>query len=241
MKWRRIRLICFVAAAAVLVGVVIVVLLSRRDRVSVRTADFAAPGVVLLAVNSCGTEPEAEVTEVRPGVYEVEVRKTQRGFPGSDCLDLVEFTVDPSLASVEVIDEVGGEVFSVPSMEEPEPTADVEGVWEMVEVNGEAVVLGVNTAAIPRFEIRGGLLSGQLGCNNASWELLVGADSIRGAGGEGDAQLCEIPEGSGQMVATERTMSTILGSDEGADVERDGDQMTWRTPSDTVSFELVAP
>jgi len=194
---------------------------------------------VMLGVASCNGAPEATISDLTDNQYLVRVRTTQEWERGEDCGDLVTIDVDPALDKFEIVDLTSGKVFAVPPIvEDIPPSVDMEGVWRMIEVNGEQVVAGVNTIEIPEVEIDAGFLSGQLGCNGGGAELLIDGSRVRGFLVR-EEQLCSIPDGGDEMVLTERILSSMLDSDVGFDVERLGSTMEWRAGADRVIFELA--
>ncbi len=234
MRGRRSRLL--VVLFLVVTGVLIWTILPR-DKVSVIDVRRLEPGAVTLTVASCNAAPEASVTGPVDGRYRVDVRTTKDWERGNACADLVEVAVDPTLRTLEIHDEKSGEVFGVPAPAVDEPL-DIDGLWEMVVVNGESVLVGVNTEETPAIEIRAGFLSGNLGCNAVGVELLQDVDVLRAFGFEGTEELCGIPDGSDEMVLTERILRTMLESGDGVEVTRSNGQMTWLQGSNQVVFEL---
>lgn len=192
-----------------------------------------------LGVASCNGAPEATVSDLIDGQYLVEVRTTQQWERGNECLDVVVINVDMSLDSFEIIDLTSGDVFPYPPViEAVPPSVDIDGVWQMVEVNGEQVEVGVNTIEIPKVEIEAGFLSGRLGCNGGGAELLIDGAQVRGFL-ESTAELCSIPDGSEEMVLTERIFSSMLTSGDGFNVERAESKMIWRMDAAFIVFELL--
>lgn len=210
----------------------------RPGPVDVMWADFAGPGVVELGVASCNGSPRAEVGDLGDGNYEVRVRTTQEWDVGEDCGDLVTISVDKGLDELVLTDLTSGEVFDVPSQIPPVVELDIDGSWELVEVNGEPVAVGVNTEVIPLIEIQAGFLSGNLGCNGVGVELLLDGNRLRGFGLEGTAEQCGIPDGSETMVLTERTLSSLL-SEPGAEITLIDDQMLWERRDEVAVFERI--
>ena len=189
------------------------------------------PDGVGLGVASCNGDPVAVVSDLIDGQYLVEVRTTRAWEVGNECLDVVIIGADLSLDSFEIVDLTSGEVFEYPPVEpDVAPAVKMDGTWRMVEVDGEPVEVGVNTIKIPEFTIEAGFLSGELGCNSGGAELLIDGDQVRGFL-ESTAELCGIPDGSEEMVPTERILSSMLNSTQGFLVERDGDTMTWTDES----------
>jgi hypothetical protein len=188
-----------------------------------------------LVVASCNGAPEADV-EFVDGQYLVEVRTTQEWDTGNECADLVTITIDPDLDAFEVVDQSSNDVFPYPPVPEiVAPSVDIEGQWRMIEVNGAVVEVGVNTIEIPMFEITSRFLSGQLGCNTGGAELLIDGNQVR-AFLESTAELCSNPDGSEEMIPTERVLRFMLESEDGFSVELTGDIMTWVDDSDALRF-----
>lgn len=226
-------------AAIVSVGVVAALVLwffAARGHVAIIDVERIEPGVIQLNVASCLGAPEAAVVDQGGGRYEVEVRTTQSWDRGNACADVIEIAVDPGLQSLEIFDTKRGVVFELPKPPLPK-RLDIEGRWEMVEVNGEAVEIGVNTGVIPLIEIEAGFLSGTFGCNAGGGEVLFDGEVLRIAGLASTSHLCGIPDGSEEMVLTERTLVSMLES-EGASVTRNGEVMTWSAETDRILFEL---
>lgn len=219
-----------------LVAALVLWFFSARGHVAIIDIEMIEPGVVQLSVASCGGAPEADVADQIDGRYSVEVRTTQSWDRGNDCADLIEIAVDPDLKSLEIFDTKRGVVFELPKRQVAD-ALDIDGVWRMVEVNGEAVAIGVNTSKTPEIEIQAGFLSGQLGCNRASAELLRDGTHLRSAGLESQAELCGIPDGSEEMVLTELTLRKMLESADGIELTRTDRQMIWVSGSNQVVFE----
>lgn len=236
MLRRRIELFAGIMSVVVVVALVLW-FLATRGHVAIIGVERMEPGVVQLNVASCLAAPEASVVDQGGGRYEVEVRTTQSWDRGQDCSDVVEIAVDPALESLEIFDTKRGAVFELPKPPLPK-LPDIEGRWEMVEVNGEVVESGVNTAVTPHIEIEAGFLSGSFGCNAGGGEVLFDGEVLRVAGLRTTAQLCEFTDASEGAVPTEQTMLAMLGSSEGVFVARNGSAMTWSVGTDRIVFEL---
>jgi hypothetical protein len=194
---------------------------------------------ISLGVASCNAAPDATVSDLTDGQYLVEVRTTQKWERGEACLDVVMIDVDPALARFEIVDLANGKVFQVPPVvEDLPPSVDMDGVWRMIEVNGEQVEVGVNTIEIPEVEIEAGFLSGRLGCTGGGAELLIEGARVR-AFLQSESQLCNLPDGGDEMVLTERVLSSMLESEVGFDVQRTGSTMVWQFGTELVLFELA--
>lgn len=225
----------------VVCGLVLVACASGRPGpVDVASANLAGPGVVGLGVSSCNGAPQAEVEDLGEGHYSVRVRTTQEWDVGEACGDVVTIAVDKKFDQLEITDLTSGRVFDLPSQVPEAVELDIDGEWEMVEVNGEPVVLGVNTEQTPIIEIQAGFLSGNLGCNGVGVELLLDGNRLRGSGLEGTAQQCGIPDGSEVMLLTERTLSSLL-SDPGAEITLIDDQMLWTRGGENAVFARPDP
>jgi len=238
MSVRR-RIIIIVVLPAVLVGIGVFALVSwnQRNDVRVISIDRSEPGLVSLLVDSCNATHQLTATDLDAGNrYQVSVERTSRGSPGEDCGDIVGLPIEPDLEIFEVEDLVSGDVFEWPPLAPP-LAVGVDGRWTMVEVNGEPVEVGVNTAVIPRFEIEAGFLSGNFGCNAGESELLQDGAQLRGTVVLA-AALCTTPGSDGQQVPTERVMLDMLRSSNGATVTIPSDQgMIWQSEVDELVFE----
>lgn len=213
--------------AAVAVGAVVLVWLvftvnGMRNRASVFEAVRSSPETVGLSVNSCNQNPEvAELEQTEAGVYEVLVRTRLAG-TGADCLDGIVIDVDPELQSIVVIDRVSGDSFSL-GTGEPAPLG-LNGVWRMTIADAMPVIVGETTAEIPDIMIRAGenagVVSGVFGCNRLSIEVTFTPETILGRPEtlEGTEELCSIPDGSEELVLTERTLLKLLSGEEPAEV-----------------------
>lgn len=232
--WTRrqaiIALVIGVAAIAIFAW-----LWSNRNRVEVLAIDRHEPDVLSIMVGSCNGAPAADVEELGDGRYEVEARTTQSYDSGDACGDIVEIPVDPERHSFEVVDRVSGDTFVWPPIPPTEPV-EIDGTWEMVEVNGEPVHVGVNTAVVPRLHIDAGFAAGTFGCNRGGAELLQDGATMLPSPIESEAELCSIPDGSEVMVLTERTLLALFES--GFGIERIAGRMTWSGDPGSVVFEL---
>ncbi len=208
---------------------------SNRTRVEVLGIDRWEPDVLSVMVGSCNGAPEADVVDLGDGRYEVEARTTQAYDSGRDCGDVVRIPIDPNLDALEVVDRVSGDTFRWPEV--PVAVVDIDGTWRMVEVNGDRVVVGVNTTEIPEITIDAGFLTGNLGCNDGGGELLQDESILEAPFIESTEELCTLPDGGEAMVPTERTVVALLG--DGATVERSDDRMTWRGEAGTVTFDRI--
>ena len=86
------------------------------------------------------------------------------------------------------------------------------------------VIVGETTAEIPDIMIRAGenagVVSGVFGCNRLSIEVTFTPETILGRPEtlEGTEELCSIPDGSEELVLTERTLLKLLSGEEPAEV-----------------------
>ena len=235
--------------AAVVVGALALVWLAftvngMRNRADVIRAVRSSPETVSLSVDSCNQNPEvAELEETEPGVFEVLVR-TQLPSTGNDCADGVSIDVDPELQSIVIVDRASGESFSL-GTGEPAPIG-LNGIWRMTTVDiGFPVTVGETTAEIPEIMIRAGeeagVISGVFGCNRLSIEVTFTPDTIRGRPEtlEGTEELCSVPDGSEELVLTERILLELLSGDEPAEVFLEGNHLEIGTQETNAVFERV--
>ncbi len=210
---------------------------ARPGRVDI-TQVFVNGDEVSLGVASCNGAPVAEVGELIDGQYRVEVRTTQAWERGNECLDAASFVVENPPPMFEIVDASSGEVFPVPPIAEPlPPQVDIDGTWRMIEVNGEPVEVGVNTIEIPEITIEAGFLSGQFGCNGGGAELQEAGERIKAFFVESEEELCTIPDGSDEEIATERILFEMLT--EGAGVLVNDGVMTWQQDVSQLVFKRV--
>lgn len=228
---RRLLILVVLSLAATACGLF-------SDNVAVIGINFYEDDMVSLSVASCNGAPIATVAELERGRYRVEASTTQDWNRGQECADGVNIEVAENLAVVTIEDAVGGETFTFPPLEGPgPPEVALDGTWQMIEVNGEVVEVGVNTIEIPEITIDAGFLR-RLGCNGGGAELLIEGSMVRGVL-ESTTELCSIPDGSEILVPTERILVAMLESDDGAFVERGRDTMIWTKGGDALKFTLV--
>lgn len=122
---------------------------------------------------------------------------------------------------------------------EEAPAVDIEGTWWAVQLDGEPIEIGRNTAEMPWFEITATSLGGNLGCNGGGGEYELRGDRLRVPSLVGTTELCGVPDGSEVMVPTETVLSWMLTS--GATVSVGEGSMTWTgAGGHTVTFEAAA-
>lgn len=113
-----------------------------------------------------------------------------------------------------------------------EPTVDVVGYWWPVEVNGEPVELGVNTAEAPWLQFTTDEVGGNLGCNGVGGAYTLDGDRLSIEDMVSELELCAIPDGGEEMVLMEQALGWLLG---GSTLSLDGDQLTMeRSPYNVV-------
>lgn len=238
------RLIFAVVALTVVVWLAFT-LNGLRHRVSVFEAVRSSPSTVGLAVSSCNQDPFVdELEETVPGTYEVLVR-TRLPDNGNECADGVSIDVDPTHETITIVDRKSGETFDLLGTGEPAPLG-LNGTWRMTTVDGgHLVVVGETTAQIPEITIsagqESGVISGNFGCNNMTIDVTFAGDTITGRPEtrEGTAELCAIPDGSEELVLTERSLLEML-SGKPADLFLNGDHLEISTPGTNAVFERVA-
>lgn len=207
-------------------------------------AERDTPGTVSLLVGACNQEPFVdELEQTAPGTYEVLVR-TELKSNGDECADLVSIAVDPDHEALTVVDRVSGETFEMFGSGEPAPLG-LNGVWEMRTVDSRSVRAGGNTETIPEITIsateESAVLSGNFGCNDQSIEVTFEGETLIGRPDtlEGTEEFCSIPDGSNELVLTERTLLELL-SGEPVSARLSGDRLTIGNGDTDSVFERVA-
>jgi hypothetical protein len=217
------------------------------SRADILEATRTAPGAVDLAVGSCNQDPFiAEVEQTEPGTYEVLV-ETEGPDNGEDCADRVTMNVDPDHPTVTIIDRASGQSFDLLGTGHPAPLG-LNGVWRMTTVAiGRPVTVGQTTAEIPEITIRAeeesAVFEGNFGCNHLSIEVAVTTDMVTGRPEtlEGTEELCAVPDGSDQLVLTERTLLDLLSGRRPAHLYLSGDHLEIDTGDTNAVFERVSP
>ncbi len=239
--WRT-RLI---GLAIVLIAISGCGVIGSGGRADIIEATRTAPGTVDLSVGSCNQNPfVAELDQVEPGTYEVLVR-TELGDNGEDCADQITVDIDPAHPTVVIVDRSSGESFTLLGTGQPAPLG-LNGVWRMTTVDtGRPVAVGRTTAEIPEITIQAGeesgVISGNFGCNHLSIEVSFTADKITGRPEtlEGTEELCAIPDGSEQLVLTERTLLDLLAGKQPAEMYLSGDHLEIGTLATNAVFERI--
>lgn len=217
-----------------------------RNRADILEAVRSSPSTVSLAIRSCNQDPFVdELEETIPGTYEVLVRKRLPS-NGDDCADGVSIDVDLSHETLTIIDRVSGKTFALLGTGKPAPLG-LNGTWRMTTVDiGNLVVVGETTAEIPEISIKAGeesgVISGNFGCNSLTIEVTFAENTIAGRPEtlKGTTELCSIPDGSEELVLTERSLLEIL-SGEPAELFLDGGHLEIGTRSTNTVFERVSP
>ena len=119
------------------------------------------------------------------------------------------------------------------------PTSDIAGIWWAVELDGEPIEIGRNTAELPWFEIDASTIAGNFGCNAGGGSYRLQDTRLRVSNLESEQELCGIPDGSETMVPTERVLREMLAST-GATVEVSDETMTWTGAGHTITFTAAS-
>ena len=152
-----------------------------------------------------------------------------------EAIEEAERAAEEAAEAAEQPDADGGSIGGSVGDEEPdgadEPASVPEaflGDWRLASVNGEEIVVGVNTESPALITIDATSVSGDFGCNGGAAELIdLGDGRLQGQMLESEEQLCSIPDGSEEMVLSERAITSLLESAAGFTITGDSDQMTW--------------
>ncbi len=116
-----------------------------------------------------------------------------------------------------------------------EGTSSVDGIWAVVEVDGEPVEVGVNAAEPPYLEIGGAEIEGHLGCNGGGGRLvakegtLVVSEFFRTAAG------C-MPD---SLMFVEHALADVLDRGD-VPYRLSRGRMIWEAAGHTIVFEPVS-
>lgn len=113
--------------------------------------------------------------------------------------------------------------------------ASVDGLWVVVEIDGQPIVIGDNTADVPYVEIDGGALVGSFGCSEGSASL-ASSDVIL------SVESLTPPTGSCASVAVsfaENALLDVLGAPE-IGFTLDDERMVWVAAGRQLIFEAAS-
>lgn len=99
--------------------------------------------------------------------------------------------------------------------------------WQVTSIDGEPLEIGTNTRLTPRFEFSDGRLGGNMGCSSFGAEYALQGTRLRVSHLESTLEGCAIPDGSDEMVLSERVLRLLFELNEGFQASLDQDTMVW--------------